>query len=129
MNTVTINGVACAVREDGVVIFPNGDTSIPMVRPHLTEEAMRAIKAEAHKLWFDALNPYCDHLGIYPEVDPKGVEKQTVTAFVQQILDPLIDNHQQLVREVTRLRVELAARGPRLAVVGDEPTPPERPAA
>ena len=105
-----------------VMTLPEG---IPLaaakpVQPFVTEAALRAIKAEAHKLWFDALNPYCDHMGIYPEVAPEGMEQQTVVAFVQQILDPLIANHQDLMKEVQRLRVELAARGPRLHLVEDE---------
>jgi hypothetical protein len=87
----------------------------------LVSETRRALKGEAHKMWFDAINDYAHRLEDYPEVDPFGLEADTVKAFVKQVLEPLLDKRKDLYQEVQRLRAELAARPARLSVVkGDE---------
>jgi len=84
---------------------------------YLTEDVRRSIKAEAHKLWFDAFNPYCERVGVIPETEIYGDEAATVRDYIRQLMEPVLDNHQRAVKEIERLRAELAARPARLNVV------------
>lgn len=92
-------------------------------QPYLTEDVRRSIKAEAHTLWFDAFNPYIERLGLAPETDVAGDEAKTVREYVQQVMAPLLEDHQKAVKEVERLREALASR-PRV-LRGVETGPPE----